>query len=234
MSSSEVSFDYNTQRPRLIIPEYGRNVQRMVEHCMGIEDRETRTRSAHAIIQVIGRLNPQLRGSENMDRMLWDHLYIMSEFKLDVDGPYPKPTPEELDTKPEKVRYPKQEIRYGHYGKLAERTIEACAAMAEGPEKEAATLQVANLMKRQFLAWNRDSVGDGVIIKDLAELSKGKLRLKPEQQLASTDALLNTQRQGPRNEVDLRRQRYADQNHGGGGGGGGKKRHRNRNKKKRY
>ncbi len=232
MPAPEVSFDYNTQRPRLIIPEYGRNVQRMVEYCMGIEDRETRTRHAHAIVQVIGRLNPQLRGSENVDRMLWDHLYIMSEFKLDVDGPFPKPTAEELDTKPEKVNYPKQDIRFGHYGKLVERTIQACVALADGPEKEAATVQVANLMKRQFLAWNRDSVGDGVIIKDLAELSGGKLRLKPEQQLASTDALLHTHRQGPRNEVDLRKQRYADQNQGGGGGG--KKRHRNRNKKKRY
>lgn len=233
MSSPEVTFDYNTQRPRLLIPEYGRHVQRMVEHCMGIEDREARTRSAHAIIQVIGRLNPHLRGTEGMDRTLWDHLYIMSEFKLDVDGPFPKPTPEELDTKPEKVRYPKQDIRFGHYGKLVERTIEACAALPEGPEKEAATVQTANLMKRQFLAWNRDSVGDGIIIKDLVELSKGRLRLKPEQQLANTDALLNTQRQGPRNEVDLRKQRYADQNYGGGGGGGNKKRHRNR-KKKRY
>jgi hypothetical protein len=233
MPSPEVPFDYNTQRPRLIIPEYGRHVQRLVEHCMGMEDREARTRSAHAIIQVIGRLNPHLRGSESMDRTLWDHLYIMSEFKLDVDGPFPKPTAEELDTKPEQVKYPKQEIRFGHYGKLAERTIEACTALPEGPEKEAATVQVANLMKRQFLAWNRDSVGDGVIIKDLIELSKGKLRLKPEQQLANTDALLNTQRQGPRNEVDLRKQRYGDHS-GGGGGGGNKKRHRNRNKKKRY
>ncbi|HNA32703.1 MAG TPA: DUF4290 domain-containing protein [Flavobacteriales bacterium] len=97
MPSPEAPFDYNTQRPRLLIPEYGRNVQRMVEHCLGIEEREARTRNAHAIIQVIGRLNPQLRGGENMDRTLWDHLYIMSEFKLDVDGPYPKPTPEELD-----------------------------------------------------------------------------------------------------------------------------------------
>ena len=87
MAVPEASFDYNTQRPRLIIPEYGRNVQRMVEHCMGIEDREVLTRNAHAIIQVIGRLNPQLRGSENMERTLWDHLYVMSEFKLDVDSP---------------------------------------------------------------------------------------------------------------------------------------------------
>ncbi len=224
---AEAPFDYNTQRPHLIIPEYGRHVQRMVEHCMGIEEREPRTRSAHAIIQVIGRLNPHLRNSENMDRTLWDHLYIMSEFKLDVDGPFPKPTAEELDTKPERVAYPKQNIRYGHYGKLVERMIDACAAKEDGPEKDAFTVLIGNLMKKQFLAWNRDSVGDGVIIKDLAELSKGKLKLKPEQQLISTDALLQAQRQGPRNEVDLRKQRY-----GGGQGGGGKKRHRNRNKKR--
>ena len=232
MPSPEAPFDYNTQPPRLLIPEYGRNVQRMVEHCLGIEEREARTRNAHAIIQVIGRLNPQLRGGENMDRTLWDHLYIMSEFKLDVDGPYPKPTPEELDRKPERVPYPKREIRFGHYGKLVERTIEACIALPEGPDKEAATVQVANLMKRQFLAWNRDSVGDGVIIKDLADLSKGRLRLDPGQPLASTDALLHTQRPGPRNEMDPRKRHFADKQQQNGGGGG-KKRHRNR-KKKRY
>lgn len=219
MAQPEVPFDYNTQRPRLIIPEYGRHVQRMVEHCMAIEDREARTRNAHAIIQVIGRLNPQSRSSENSDRTLWDHLYIMSEFKLDVDGPFPKPTAEELDTKPERVPYPKKEIRFGHYGKIVERMIEACCAKEDGPEKEAFTLMIANHMKKQFLAWNRDSVGDGVIIKDLAELSKGRLRMKPEQQLTHTDALLNTQRQGPRNEaMDFKKR--------------GKKRHRNRNKKR--
>jgi hypothetical protein len=219
MTAPSFPFDYNTQRPRLIIPEYGRHVQRMVEHCMEIEDREKRTRTAHAIIQVIGRLSPQLRNSENMDRTLWDHLYIMSEFKLDVDGPFPKPTAAELETKPERVPYPKQDIKYGHYGKIVERMIEACAAKEDGPEKEAFTVLIANLMKKQFLTWNRDSVGDGVIIKDLAELSKGRLQLKPEQQLVSTDALLHAQRQGPRNEAEFKKR--------------GKKRHRNR-KKNRY
>lgn len=220
-TAPEAPFDYNTQRPRLIIPEYGRHVQRMVEHCMGIEDREARTRNAHAIIQVIGRLNPTLRNSESGDRTLWDHLYIMSDFKLDVDGPFPKPTAEELDTKPAPVPYPAQNVRYGHYGKLVERMVDACAAKEDGPEKEAFILLIANLMKKQFLTWNRDSVGDGVIIKDLGELSNGRLRLKPEQQLIHTDALLQAQRQGPRNEVDLRKRP------------GGKKRHRNR-KKNRY
>ncbi|HEX2616135.1 MAG TPA: DUF4290 domain-containing protein [Flavobacteriales bacterium] len=223
-----IADDYNTARPHLIIPEYGRHVQRMVEHCMDVEDRVERTRLAHAIIQVIGRLNPTLRNAENGDRTLWDHLYIMSDMKLEVDGPFPKPTAEELDTKPEPVAYPKQSIRFGHYGKLVERLIEKCIALEEGPEREAFSKDIANLMKKQFLTWNRDSVGDGVIIKDLAELSKGKVRLNPDQQLTSTEALLHAQRQGPRNEVDTRKQRG-----GNGGGGGGKKRHRNR-KKNRY
>jgi hypothetical protein len=220
------AFDYNTQRPRLIIPEYGRHVQRMVEHCMAIEDRAERTRTAKAIIQVIGRLNPMLRNSENGDHTLWDHLYIMSDFKLDVDAPFPAPTPEELDTKPRRVAYPGTKIKFGHYGKLVERMIDQCAAMEEGEKRDAYAHLIANLMKKQFLTWNRDTVPDGVILKDLAELSKGKLKLKEEAQLASTSELLRTQQSGPRNEVDLRKQRQ------GGGGGGNKKRHRNR--KKRY
>ncbi|HEY0976379.1 MAG TPA: DUF4290 domain-containing protein [Flavobacteriales bacterium] len=231
-----LDFDYNTSRPRLIIPEYGRHVQRLVELCMEENDRIQRTRVAHAIIQVIGRLNPQLRNSENGDRTLWDHLYIMSDLKLDVDGPFPKPTAEELDSRPERVPYPKQDVRYGHYGKLVESMVEACAAKEEGPEKEAFKLMIANHMKKQFLVWNRDSVGDGLIIKDLVELSKGKLRLSPDQQLTATDTLLATHRNGPRNEVDLRKQRYANNNGGGGsanGGGGNKKRNRKR-KKNRY
>ncbi len=222
--------DYNTARPQLPLPEYGRHVQRMVDLCLEQEDRAQRTRIAHAIIQVIGRLNPQLRGSENADRTLWDHLHIMSGLQLEVDGPYPKPTAEELETKPERVPYPKQEIRYGHYGKLTERMIDSCKAMPEGAEKEAYTRVIANHMKKQFLVWNRDSVGDGVIIKDLTELSKGALRLKPDQQLTATDTLLQAQRTGPRNEVDTKKRHN---NNGGNGGGGNKKRHRNR-KKGRY
>ena len=221
-----VTFDYNTQRPRLLIPEYGRNVQRMVEMCMEMEDREKRTRSAKAIIQVIARLNPQLRNSDNFERTLWDHLHIMSEFKLDVDSPFPKPTPEELDVKPMRVAYPQSEIKNGHYGKIVERMIAQCAEMEAGEKREAYAMLIANLMKRQFLAWNRDTVPDGVILKDLADMSGGKVRLGADTQLASTDALLSTQRNGPRSEVDPRKARYGDQ-------GGGKKRHRKR-KKNRY
>lgn len=221
--SIPVPYDYNTRRPRLIIPEYGRHVQRMVEYCMEVEDREQRTRTAKAIIQVIGRLNPQLRNSENGDHTLWDHLYIMSEFKLDVDAPFPMPTPEELESKPDRVPYPQTKIKYGHYGKMVERMIEQCAALEAGEKRDAYTTVIANHMKKQFLAWNRDTVPDAVILKDLADMSKGKLKLKEDVQLASTADLLRTQQSGPRNEVDTRKRH---------GQGGGKK--RNRNRKKRY
>ena len=224
---STTAYDYNTQRPRLIIPEYGRNVQRMVEHCLGIEDRDKRTHSAKAIIQVIARLNPHLRNHDNFERTLWDHLWIMSEFKLDVDAPFPMPAPESLESKPARIPYPQSAVKYGHYGKMVERMIAQCAEMEADEKREAYTLLIANLMKRQFLAWNRDTVPDTVILKDLGELSKGQVKLAPDTQLAKTDDLLRAHQQGPRNEVDLRKRP------GGNSGGGGKKRHRNR-KKNRY
>lgn len=226
---STAAFDYNTQRPRLIIPEYGRHVQRLVDHCMDMEDREQRTRTAKAIIQVIGRLNPQLRNSDHFERTLWDHLHIMSEFKLEVDGPFPKPAPEELESKPERVPYPQTKIRFGHYGKLVERMIDQCAAMEPGEIREAYTTVIANHMKKQFLTWNRDTVPDPVILKDLGDLSKGKLKVNADVQLTATADLLRTQQNGPRNEVDTRK-RY---NNNQGGGGNNKKRHRNK-KRNRY
>jgi hypothetical protein len=225
MSQPDLSFDYNTQRPRLIIPEYGRHVQRMVEHCMTIEDRAERTKVARGIIAVIGRLNPQLRNSEDGDHTLWDHLYIMSDFKLDVDAPFPMPTPESLVTKPDKVSYPKSKVRSGHYGKIVERFIDKVAEMKDGPEKDNAMIAMGNMMKRQFIAWNRDSVGDEVIIKDLKELSDGRLRLKEDTVLANTNDILRAQQQGPRNDVGFERR-------GGGGGGNRKRKNRNRNRKR--
>ena len=224
---STASFDYNTQRPRLAIPEYGRHVQRMVDHCMDVEDREQRTRTAKAIIQVIGRLNPQLRNSDNFERTLWDHLYIMSAFKLDVDGPFPKPTPEELESKPVRVPYPQSNIKFGHYGKMVQRMIDQCAAMEPGETREAYATLIANQMKRQFLVWNRDSVPDPVILKDLSDMSKGKVKVNEDVQLAPTAELLRIHQAGPKNEVDTRKR-----HNNNSGGGGGKK--RNRNRKKRY
>ena len=228
----KAEFDYNTQRDQLVIPEYGRLVQRMVQLCIEEEDREKRTRMARAVVYTIGKLNPALRNNENSDQTFWDHVHVMARYKLDVDAPYPAPTAEERATKPKPVSYPKTTIRYGHYGKLVERMIEACTNLPDGTEKAAFTQAIANQMKKQFLTWNRDSVGDGAILKDLAELSKGNLRVPPEQPLTSTDALLQTQRNGPRNGVETGRKRH-NNNNGGGGTSGGKKRHRNW-KKNRY
>jgi hypothetical protein len=213
------NFDYNTQRPHLPIPEYGRNVQRMVDHVMGIADRDDRTRQAKAIIQVIARLNPQLQNSDNFERTLWDHLWIMSDLKLDVDVPFPMPTVEELESKPERVPYPQSDIRFGHYGKLVERMIVQCAEMEAGEKRNAYAELIANNMKKQFLTWNRDTVPDTVILKDLAELSKGKVHVDPAVQLAHTADLLRTQQTGPRNVVETARKRSKK---------------RNRNRKKRF
>lgn len=219
-----VELDYNTQRPQLVISEYGRHVQRMVDLCKEEEDRDKRNKMATAIVQTIGKLNPQLRASENSDRIFWDHLHVMAGYALDVDSPFPPPTPESRSSKPEPVAYPRTEIRFGHYGKLVEKMIAECIAMPEGEEKTAFTLAVANQMKRQYLVWNRDSVSDGAILKDLQELGKGKLRLPPDTALISSENILQAQRNGPRNMVDTGRKR--------GGNGGGKKRHRR--KKKRF
>ena len=111
---------YNTQRPKLIIPEYGRNVQNMVDHAVSVEDREERNKVAHSIIDVMGNLNPHLRDVPDFKHKLWDHLFIMSDFKLDVDSPYPKPTPESFQEKPRRVTYPENGIRYRHYGRTIE------------------------------------------------------------------------------------------------------------------
>lgn len=214
-------FDYNTQRPQLIISEYGRHVQRMVDLCMEEQDREKRTKMARAIVHAIGKLNPQLRSSDNGEHTIWDHVHVMAGYRLEVDSPYPKPEPEARQSKPDRVAYPKTDIRYGHYGKLVERMVEDCAAMEEGAAKAAFTLAIANQMKKLFLTWNRDNVGDGAILKDLHELSKGRLRLAPDQALLASDAILQAQRNGPRNAAETTRK------HGG-------KKHRRNRKKKRF
>src|SRR3989344_2630863 len=140
--------DYNTQLPRMIIPEYGRNIQNMINHCVTIEDREERNRCAKAIIQVMGQLNPHLRDIADFTHKLWDHLFIISDFKLDVDSPYPLPSPEKLDTKPELVAYPHGKIKYKHYGKIIEDIIVKAKAYPEGPEKEELKRTIANSMKK--------------------------------------------------------------------------------------
>ena len=170
---------YNTRLKRLILPEYGRNIQKMVDHCLTIEDREERTRCAYSIIATMGNLFPALRNEENSHK-LWDHLAIMSDFKLDVDYPCEIVRPDELDSHPDKVPYTGHQIRYRHYGKDLEFMIAKAAEMEEGEERDELILLLANHMKKLMLSINKDGVDDAKIFKDLAEYSHGAIRLNPE------------------------------------------------------
>lgn len=189
--SSILEIDYNTSRPKMIIPEYGRNVQNMINHCITIEDRSERNKCAQAIIKVMGQLNPHLRDIEDYNHKLWAHLFIMSDFILDVDSPYPKPSAEMLTSKPERVPYPHKKIRFGHYGKILEDLIEAAIKYPEGEEKKHLVKRIANLLKTSYLMWNRDTVNDNTIIKHLEDLSGGKLTADASE-LQDTAEILKT------------------------------------------
>jgi hypothetical protein len=169
--------EYNTQREYMIIPEYGRNIQKMVNHAITIENRELRNKVAQSIITVMGQLNPHLRDFTDFTHKLWDHLFIISDFKLDVDSPYPKPSRETFDVKPEKIKYPAKDIKYMHYGRNVELLIEKAISMEEGAEKNALVEAIANLMKRFYFTWNKETVSDEVIFKHLRQMSQGKLNL---------------------------------------------------------
>ncbi len=181
---------YNTQREKLIIPEYGRHIHIMIEHCVQIADRDERNRCARAIIDVMGQLNPHLRDIADFTHKLWDHLFIMSNYRLDVDSPYPKPTPEKINEKPAPMEYPQKRIRFKHYGKTIEELIKKAASLDEGDERKAFTEALANLMKKYYLIWNRDSVNDQVILDDMKNLSNGNLKPTEEFKLDTTDEII--------------------------------------------
>ena len=172
--------DYNTQQKKLIMPEYGRNVQQMIDHCVSIEDREERTRCANTIINIMGNLFPHLRAVDDFKHKLWDHLAIMSDFKLDIDYPYEIIRKENLRTKPDRIPYTLTPIRYRHYGKTLERMIKKCEDYPDGPERDQLISLLANHMKKSFLTWNKEVVDDDKIFKDLREYSHGRIDLSPE------------------------------------------------------
>jgi hypothetical protein len=172
-----MNFDYNTSRKKLILPEYGRHIHLMVQHAAAIEDREERNRAAHAIIGIMGNLNPHLRDVNDFKHKLWDHLAIMSEFKLDIDSPYPPPSHEKLEEKPLPVAYPQATIRKKHYGKIVIDMLHHACSLPEGTLRDYLIQLLAIQMRKSFLLWNRDLNGDEVIIQDMHELSGGKIPL---------------------------------------------------------
>lgn len=172
-----MSFDYNTTRSRLILAEYGRNIQNMVKYILNLPTKEERNKYAQAVIDLMGFLNPHLRDVADFKHKLWDHLHIISDFKIDVDSPYPKPSPEAAQIRPQHIGYPQQKIKYMHYGKTVEKLIER-AIREENPENKAVMVQnIANFMKMAYVQWNKDNVADEVILKNLFDLSNGLLTL---------------------------------------------------------
>jgi hypothetical protein len=183
-------YDYNTNRTEMVIPEYGRNIQKMVEHCINLKDKEERNKMANAIISVMGQLNPHLRDIADFKHKLWDHLFIISDFKLDVDSPYPLPDKEVLFEKPERMAYPTTENKFKHYGKSVINLIDAAISLDDDDEKSALTGVILNLMKKSYLTFNQDSVDDNQIITDLKMISKEKLSAPEGFQMISTNEVL--------------------------------------------
>ena len=185
--------EYNTERPHLIIPEYGRHIQKMVDQAVAEQDPEKRNKQAKSIISVMGNLNPHLRDVADFQHKLWDQLFIISDFKLDVESPYEKPSVEALRELPASLEYPQNFPKYRFYGNNIKRMIDVAIGWEEGDKKDGLVLTIANHMKKCFLNWNKDTVEDDVIFVHLFELSDGKLNLKEsEQALRNSSILLKT------------------------------------------
>lgn len=207
-----MNLEYNAEREHLIIPEYGRHIQKLVNHCLNLEDKEEQNTMAKAIVHVMGNMQPHLRDVPDFQHKLWDQLFIMSDYELDVDTPYPKPEREVLQAKPTGLPYPKSASKYRFYGNNIQIMIDTALTWEEGEMKDALVYTIANHMKKCYLNWNKDTVDDEVIFRHLSELSGGKLVLTDKEVLSDSKNLLrkspsknsntyqkNSQKQGKKN-----------------------------------
>jgi len=187
------NLEYNSERQHLIIPEYGRHLQNLIDQAVEIEDKVERNKAAKYIIQVMGSLNPHLRDVPDFQHKLWDQLFIMSDFRLDVDSPYPIPSREVLQLKPEVLKYPQNYPKYRFYGNNIKYMIDVANKWEEGEMKNALIKVIANHMKKSYLSWNKDTVKDDVIFEHLYELSDGKINLtQSHEELLNTNDLMRT------------------------------------------
>ena len=201
--------EYNTQRKKMELPEYGRSVQNMVDHALTIEDREERQRCANTIVNIMGGMFPHLRDVPDFKHKLWDHLAIMSDFKLDIDYPFEIVKKEDLVMKPEKIAYSNGAIRYRHYGHILEGLVKKATEMEEGEEKNALIRLLAIQMKKSLNNWNKDGMEDQKIVDDLREYSKGAIDLKVEDLHLNEPQRNNNQRK--QNHNNQRKQNYNNQ-----------------------
>ena len=189
------NIEYNTEREHLIIPEYGRHMQKMINYAKSRETKEERNKVAKAIISVMGNLQPHLRDVPDFQHKLWDQFFIMADFDIDVDSPYPLPSREELYARPETLKYPQNFPKYRFYGNNIKTMIDVACTWEEGDLKEALVYTIANHMKKCFLNWNKDTVEDDVIFGHLRELSDGKIDIKNlDEDLTDSSSLMRSKK----------------------------------------
>ncbi len=184
-----LNLDYNTQQPDVILKEYGRNIQKLVTYIVKIEDREERNRFAYNLIELMRQINPNTRDSQDTQNKLWDDLYIMSKFSLDVDSPYPMPEKESIGKKPKPMAYTNHEISFRHYGRNVELLIEKIFETEDPEEHYGGLVSIGRLMKTLYLTWNKDSVQDEIILKHLEKLAKRDIDPEMRERLIKENAL---------------------------------------------
>ena len=182
---------YNTARDHLVLPEYGRNVQKMVDHAITIQNKEERNKCVKTIIDFMGQMNPQLRDLKEFNHKLWDDLFIISKFQLEADSPYPLPEAKKLDERPEKMPYPKNKIKFPFYGAALENMIRYAVNQNDGRDKEIMTGMIANHMKKSYLLFNKHSVSNDTIILHLKQLSDNKLTLPKDFEFIRSSSVIN-------------------------------------------
>jgi hypothetical protein len=167
--------EYNTQRDHLLLKEYGRNIKRMVQYLMTVEDREKRNSYAKTLVTLMKNINPNVKEGPEYEQKVWDDLFIISNFELEIDSPYPQPDSNILERKPDRLGYGSNHIKYKHYGKSIERLIENAVALEDPSEKQGAVLTIGKLMKSFYLTWNKDYIEDEQVLKDMDRMSGGQL-----------------------------------------------------------
>lgn len=202
-------YNYNTQRKRMALPEYGRSVQNMVDYALTIENREERQRCANTIVNIMGGMFPHLRDVPDFKHKLWDHLAIMADFKLDIDYPYEIVKPDYLNVKPERIPYSNGKIRYRHYGRSIEILIQKAVEMPEGDEKDQLICMIASHMKKDYITWNKDTVEDQKIFDDICEMSEGAICLHEDDMRIGISA---PQQQPQQRSYQQQRKRYPNNN----------------------
>ena len=211
-NENTIKLYYNTEVEKLAMPEYGRNVLKMVEQVKAIEDRQKRSEQARAVVKVMESLNPQVHQQENYEQKLWDHLYMIAGFDLDIDAPYPAPVPEVMSSRPDPIPLNTKPIKARHYGRNIESIIDLIASEPEGEVKTAMIRSLAIYMRQQYLIWNKDTVADAIIFADIERLSDGRVKVPEGLELTKIDTNANFSRPG----MNLG---YGNRNNGGGNGG---------------